>query len=118
MARLNSLKRGLQQLPAMVSAIPTMSEQRMAGRALQARRLKLWTKADGKCQGCGKVVAYPHGFELDHKQALVNGGEDSEANCQVLCIEPDGGGCHAAKTAQDMTQAHLPTRQTLPRGKS
>jgi len=42
-----------------------------------------------------------HEFELDHTVALVNGGADTDENCQVLCNAPDGG-CHRAKTASDL----------------
>lgn len=70
----------------------------MTGRALQARRLRIWSR-DPHCVGCRRVVAYPHGFQLDHVVALVNGGEDSDGNLQVLCIE-----CHEAKTRDDLRQ--------------
>lgn len=68
----------------------------MTGRALQARRLRIWSK-DPHCKVCRSVVAYPHGFALDHVVALVNGGEDTESNLQVLCH-----GCHEAKTRDDL----------------
>jgi 5-methylcytosine-specific restriction endonuclease McrA len=78
---------------------PTPSEQRMAGRKLQARRLRVWS-ASPHCAECGKLTDYPNGFDLDHKVALDNGGQDTDENCQVLCNGPDG--CHVRKTARDM----------------
>jgi 5-methylcytosine-specific restriction endonuclease McrA len=36
----------------------------------------------------------------DHIVALVNGGQDTEANLQSLCAE-----CHRIKTAKDMGHA-------------
>ena len=55
---------------------------------------------------CGRVVAYPDGFELDHRLALEHGGGDSAENWQILCIRVeyiDGQriktGCHVDKTA-------------------
>lgn len=72
---------------------------RLRGRKLQERRLKVWSK-DPRCAQCGKLTAYPSGFQLDHKIALTNGGKDTEDNTQVLCIGPTG--CHDKKTAQDL----------------
>nr|WP_237288617.1 HNH endonuclease [Variovorax sp. PAMC 28711] len=52
---------------------------------------------------CGRLTAYPSGFDLDHREALkADGGkgDDTEENTQVLCNGPEG--CHRKKTAQDM----------------
>lgn len=75
---------------------PSPSEQRITGRRLQARRLRVWAE-NPLCARCGQLTDFPHGFHLDHVVALVNGGEDTEANCQVLCVD-----CHDAKTADDL----------------
>lgn len=64
----------------------------------------MW-KRDPCCALCGRVVAYPHGFELDHIVPLYKGGADIEDNCQILCVWYEGidkRGCHAAKTVEDM----------------
>jgi 5-methylcytosine-specific restriction protein A len=74
------------------------ADGRMRGRKLQARRLKVWAQ-DPRCAVCRKLTAYPDGFQLDHKVPLFKGGEDTDANCQVLCA-PNG--CHDRKTAKDM----------------
>ena len=73
------------------------TDGRLRGRKLQQRRLKKWTEADGCCAECGTLTAYPDGFQLDHIKALVNGGEDTEEQTQVLCLP-----CHEAKTMKDM----------------
>lgn len=83
---------------------PTPSEQRITGRRLQGRRLKLWT-INPYCKGCGRLTDYPNGFELDHIERLDQGGADTEANCQVLCAWTDQHGqrqgCHAEKTKSE-----------------
>ncbi len=84
------------QAPArLVAPAQTLSDKRMAGRKLQARRLAVWTR-DPHCATCGMLVEYPHGFALDHKQALHLGGPDTEENTQVLCID-----CHDIKTREE-----------------
>ena len=87
--------------------VQVVADRRITGRRLQARRLAVWTR-DPSCAACGRVVAYPEGFELDHIVPLFMGGEDVEANCQVLCVHVemvDGQrvktGCHASKSAAE-----------------
>lgn len=80
------------------------NDGRLRGRKLQAARLRIWAR-DPHCAMCRKLVAYPAGFELDHKQALHKDGSNDDDNMQVLCVErtPDGikSGCHIKKTAID-----------------
>ena len=87
--------------------------ERIRGRKLQARRLRIWS-ADPHCAMCGKLCAYPAGFELDHIKSLDAKGDDTDENCQVLCVDTDGSaadggkaGCHRKKTAQDMGYKHV-----------
>lgn len=105
---MRSLKQSLRKYEApRPRAIPSSSEQRLSGRALQTRRLNVWTKSP-YCAVCGRLTAYPHGFELDHVVRLDRGGPDIEANTQVLCawvgIDGTRQGCHAAKTAEEVRQ--------------
>lgn len=73
------------------------TDGRLRGRALQARRLRVWRK-DPHCQMCGRLVSYPDGFQLDHKQMVHKVGEDLDDDAvQVLCIP-----CHDKKTLKDM----------------
>src|SRR5690606_6187056 len=65
--------------------VAVVADRRITGRKLQARRHAIWLR-DPTCVACGRVVPYPHGFELDHKVPLFMGGEDVEENCQVLCV--------------------------------
>ena len=78
---------------------------RIRGRALQARRLRVWS-VDPTCKRCGRITQFPDGFELDHITPLCKEGDDTDDNCQVLCVRlSDDGrktGCHARKTADDI----------------
>lgn len=102
---LKMLKSTLPRLDSSLKPAPTASDQRITGRRLQARRHRIW-RASPYCAMCGRLTDWPYGFELDHVVALANGGADTDANCQVLCIVwMDGGvkaGCHIDKTAQDL----------------
>lgn len=72
------------------------TDGRLRGRKLQATRLRIWAASGGLCARCRRLTAYPHGFELDHKQALHKDGSNDDENMQVLCPP-----CHQVKTAQD-----------------
>lgn len=102
--RLRTLKPSMRQLTAGVRRAPTPSDQRMAGNALQRRRLRLWS-ARPCCAACGRLTDWPRGFELDHVVRLADGGPDEDHNCQVLCVWWDEQGkkqgCHAVKTASE-----------------
>jgi 5-methylcytosine-specific restriction enzyme A len=102
--KLRTLQPGLRTLSKQLRAVPTPSEQRMAGRKLQTRRLRMWTQSPF-CAACGRLTDWPSGFELDHRVRLADGGKDTEDNCQVLCVyvDPTGAkaGCHAKKTARE-----------------
>ncbi|MNP12789.1 HNH endonuclease [compost metagenome] len=87
-------------------AVRVVADRRITGRRLQNRRLEMWL-ANPHCAECGRWVIFPHGFELDHKVPLGAGGEDVEANCQILCTASPGGseiGCHRRKTEADLGQ--------------
>lgn len=80
------------------------TDGRIRGRKLQATRLRIWAN-DPHCAMCRKLVAYPAGFELDHKQALHKDGSNDDDNMQVLCVELRDGiktGCHVIKTNEDL----------------
>lgn len=99
MAKLKTLQPKLSVLQPQATKLAP--NRRMTGRKLQDRRLNMWL-ASPHCAMCGRHTVFPGGFELDHKVALSDGGEDTEANCQVLCVYLDSfgkkAGCHHDKT--------------------
>jgi len=104
MAKLKMHRPAIKMADTQRVKVAVVADRRITGRRLQARRLAVWQR-DPTCAVCGRVVAYPAGFELDHIVPLFMGGEDVEANCQILCVDsPDGRyqGCHAKKTRTDL----------------
>lgn len=71
-------------------------------------RIRVWERAEGRCQaGCGrKLRPAVDGWDLDHRVALVNGGEHRERNLQVACSW-----CHRAKTAEDVAEKAVVARK-------
>lgn len=70
----------------------------MTRRAEFSRRTKLntWDRAGGACEDCGRKLFPGDGAEYDHRVTCEQGGDNSEANCVLLCT-----GCHALKTKKD-----------------
>lgn len=105
--KLRTLKSSLSVLGSTIKPAPTKSDLRMAGRALQDRRMRMWSR-DPCCAKCGQLTDIAKGaamgFELDHKVRLDQGGPDTDENCQVLCVWWQDGlkrGCHAEKTKSE-----------------
>ena len=59
--------------------------------------LDAWTRSGGCCADCGRKILPGGGPEYDHIIADEHGGDNSLANCQVLCTW-----CHRPKTRADM----------------
>ena len=49
------------------------------------------------CANCGRKIAVGESWECDHKQALINHGENRESNLQPLCSI-----CFVPKNAKDV----------------
>lgn len=62
-------------------------------------RLRKFLVADGRCQFCTRRITASDTWALDHRVALVNGGQHREGNLQVLCSW-----CHARKTKADVAE--------------
>lgn len=62
-------------------------------------RLRVWTRCEGKCGQCGRVIRPGEGWTLEHLVALINGGRNSEDNLGVTCDW-----CLPAKNAADVAE--------------
>ncbi len=100
MGRLTTIKPRVAELKSRLATPKRTREARTTGRKLQKRRLAVWSR-DPHCAHCGVLTAYPSGFNLDHIQALGNGGLDTDENSQVLCLA-----CHFKKTRKDIQRFH------------
>jgi len=63
-------------------------------------RLRIFERYNGRCQcGCYRKIVAGEAWQLDHKQALINGGPHAEDNLWPLLSEH-----HKGKTRQDVAQ--------------
>ncbi len=62
-------------------------------------KVKVFERFDGRCASCGLSIRGKLRPAYDHQRALINGGENREANLQLLC-EP----CHKLKTKSDVAE--------------
>jgi 5-methylcytosine-specific restriction protein A len=62
-------------------------------------RMRLIQEKNWKCWKCNRFLlpSINTRFHIDHRIALINGGENRESNLQALCTE-----CHMIKTAIDV----------------
>ena len=60
------------------------------------------------CQSCGHPLSRQRRLNIDHKIALINGGENRENNLQPLCRN-----CHGDKTAADVREKSLIYRKRV-----
>jgi hypothetical protein len=105
MAKLRTLKPQVQHRTASGKTIEKARaniKRTLVGNRLQRERLALWTEHP-HCAHCGRLVEYPHGFELDHVVPNAQGGTDDRSNLQILCVDEfdKDKGCHAVKTKRD-----------------
>jgi len=70
-------------------------------------KLAAWTKADGRCQECGKKIRPGDGPEYHHIREAFYAGDNGIDNCQVLCIP-----CHGEKT-KDIAPAMAKSRRII-----
>jgi 5-methylcytosine-specific restriction endonuclease McrA len=76
-----------------------MKTERLRGRKWQTIRSRVLT-ANPLCVLCQAKGQIEPALEVDHIEALTNGGSNDAENLQGLCLE-----CHANKTRADLGQA-------------
>lgn len=70
-------------------------------------KLRLIDGQGGKCASCVRNLGLAgEPIEFDHIIALINGGENREANLQALCPF-----CHRGKTAEDVAEKSTVARK-------
>lgn len=62
-------------------------------------RVRVFERAGGHCEACGRRIAAGDSWQADHTVALCNGGENREGNLRCLCDW-----CHAGKTRTDVAE--------------
>ena len=73
-------------------------------------KLAAWDRAGGCCEACGRKICPGDGPEYDHRIACELGGDNSAANCTVLCRW-----CHTAKTTGEDVPAIVKGRRVRAR---
>ena len=69
-------------------------------------RARKFLAVDGVCTHCCRKIRPGDKWQLDHKVALINGGEHRESNLQLLCDW-----CHAKKTRRDVAEKAVTARK-------
>jgi len=62
-------------------------------------RVRVFGRAGGCCEICGRKLGPADKWQVDHIVALVNQGQHSEANLRVACDW-----CHKEKTREDVAE--------------
>jgi 5-methylcytosine-specific restriction endonuclease McrA len=70
-------------------------------------RIRVFDRAGGKCQCCTRKIRAGERWVADHIVALVNGGENSERNLQLLCDWCD----RKVKTPADVAEKKIVARK-------
>lgn len=93
---------GHQAIERPFSKRPPRKQKAMTRRQEFSRRTRLdtWERAGGCCEGCGRKLYPGDRQEYDHRISCEQGGDNSPANCELLC-----GWCHDGKTAVDARKA-------------
>lgn len=68
--------------------------------------LRIFERFNGKCACCGRKIQPGEKWQLDHVEALINGGSNSEGNLQPLLTEH-----HKNKTRADVAEKAVTARK-------
>lgn len=70
-------------------------------------KLRIFLRFDGKCQcGCGRKIITGERWELEHKDALCNGGQHRESNLRPFLL-----GHQKEKTRADVAERSVTYRK-------
>lgn len=69
-------------------------------------KVRVFDAFGGRCAICTLQIAGKLRPAYDHAIALINGGENREANLQLLCVP-----CHAVKTKTDVAEKSVTARK-------
>jgi len=63
-------------------------------------RARVYQRFGGVCQcGCNRKIWPTEGWDIDHRVALINGGENREDNLQPVLVDH-----HRSKSADDLAE--------------
>ena len=62
-------------------------------------RLRVWECEGGRCHACTRKISVGETWTLEHRIALINGGENKERNLCLTCCN-----CLPAKNAADVAE--------------
>lgn len=69
-------------------------------------KLRIWERENGRCHLSGRKIMTGEPWDLDHKIALINGGEHRESNLFPALRDK-----HRAKTRQDVAEKAITARK-------
>lgn len=73
-------------------------------------RVRVFERDKGRCQCCDRFIAAGDLWQTDHTVAIINGGENREANLRTLLDA-----CHKAKTKGDVAEKSVIYKKKLAR---
>ena len=62
-------------------------------------RVRVFDRCNGRCDACGRKIMAGEKWTLEHRKALINGGQNRESNMGVTCSR-----CVPEKNAADVAE--------------